>query len=317
MGAWLVSSLLERGAKVVALVRDFVPQSRFYQEDIHSRVVIVKGDLANREFLQRVIAEYEIKTVFHLAAQTIVGIAKKDPVGTLEANVRGSWNLLEAVRLCEQNIQVVFASSDKAYGNSNNLPYLESHPLAGEFPYDASKSCADLIAHMYSRTYDVSVAITRCGNIFGGGDLNFNRTIPGVILSTLQGKPFQIRSDGKFVRDFLYVEDAVDGYMRLAQRLDEEPSLSGEGFNFSLGLQLTVLEIVNQVLQLMGRSDLSPEILNIATAEIREQYMLADKAARILHWEPKYKLEAGLKKTIAWYENFFDNNPHYVGDNRF
>jgi CDP-glucose 4,6-dehydratase len=305
LGGWMTSALCERGANVVALVRDSVPRNMFFRDGFDGRVTVVRGSLSDPELLRRIIAEYEVSTVFHLAAQALVTVAKADPVGTLEANVRGTWNLLDAVRQTGRETQVVFASSDKAYGNSTDLPYRETHPLVGEFPYDVSKSCADLIAKMYARTYGLSLAITRCGNLFGGGDLNFSRTIPGVILSTLRNESFQIRSDGNYVRDFLYVEDAVEGYLCLAENLARDPSLSGEAFNFSLGLRLTVLEIVAKVLELMGRTDLKPNILNIASAEIREQYMVAEKARDRLNWKPIYHLDEGLRRTIRWYEDYY------------
>lgn len=305
LGGWMTTALCERGANVVALVRDSVPRNMFFRDGLDRRVTVVRGGLSDSELLRRIIAEYEVSTIFHLAAQALVTVAKSDPVGTLEANVQGTWNLLEAVRQTGRDTQVVFASSDKAYGNSMELPYRETHPLVGEYPYDVSKSCAELIAKMYVRTYGLSLAVTRCGNLFGGGDLNFSRTIPGAILSTLRNEPFQIRSDGNYVRDFLYVEDAVEGYLCLAENLARNSSLSGEAFNFSLGLRLTVLDIVAKVLEIMGRTDLKPEILNIASAEIREQYMVADKARERLDWKPVYHLEEGLRRTINWYEEYY------------
>jgi CDP-glucose 4,6-dehydratase len=304
LGGWLVQELAARGARIVALVRDGSPRSMFLRERMHDRVPTVQGDLGDAALLRRALCEYEIDTVFHLAAQTLVGVAKADPAGTLEANVRGTWNLLEAARSAGTK-QVVVASSDKAYGCSEELPYRETHPLQGEYPYDVSKSCADLICRMYACTYATPVAITRCGNLFGGGDLNFSRTIPGVIQATLAGERFVIRSDGKFVRDFLYVEDAVDGYLRLAEALAANRDLAGEAFNFSLELKLTVLDVVRAVLERMGRTDLEPVIQNVASSEIREQYMVAEKARDVLGWAPRFGLDTGLERTIRWYTAFF------------
>jgi len=303
LGGWLVYELLNRGAKVTVLVRDKNSDCMLFRDALDKRVNIVYGDLSSLSLLRRVIAEYEIQDVFHLAAQAIVGVAKHDPVGTLEANVQGTWCVLEAAR---QNFgtQVILASSDKAYGSSNNLPYKETHPLQGKYPYDVSKSCADLIGTMYATSYNVPVAITRCGNLFGGNDLNFSRTIPGVIDATLKEERFQIRSDGQYVRDFLYVEDAVDGYLCLAQKLAEDPSISGEAFNFSLGLKLTVLDVVAKVLEFMGRIDIEPEILNQASSEIREQYLSADYARECLSWKPRFGMDEGLHRTIEWYTKF-------------
>jgi CDP-glucose 4,6-dehydratase len=251
--------------------------------------------------MRRAMAEHEIKTVFHLGAQTLVGVAKKDPVGTLESNVRGTWLLLEAARQTGIE-QVVVASSDKAYGASEKLPYSEDYPLQGRYPYDVSKSCTDLITTMYATTFGLPATIVRCGNLFGGGDLNFSRLIPGVIQATLRNERFVIRSDGKYVRDFLYVEDAADAYLCLAEGMHRDPTFYGEAFNFGLELRPTMLEIVDMILKMMGRSDLEPIIQNTASAEIREQYLDATKARTRLSWSPRCGLEEGLRRTIAWYE---------------
>lgn len=306
LGGWMIKELLNRGAEIVALVRDCPPSCMLLRDDMDKKVTVVNGSLADGALLRRVMAEYEIQDVFHLAAQAIVGVAKRDPVGTLKANIEGTWNILEAAREIG-GIQVLLASSDKAYGASDNLPYLETHPLNGQFPYDVSKSCADLIGKMYAVTYGVPVAITRCGNLFGGGDLNFSRTIPGVISATLRRERFQIRSDGHYVRDFLYVEDAVDGYLCLAEKLAGNRELTGEAFNLSLGLKLTVLDLVGMVLELMPEEALEPEILNQASGEIREQYLSPEKAAKILGWRPQHGMEEGLRRTIDWYRSFLSS----------
>lgn len=301
MGSWLVKELLSEGAEVVGLIRDQAPKSMLVREGLIQRIAIVNGDLESLPTLQRAVAEYQPHTVFHLAAQPLVTVAKLDPVGTLRANVAGTWNVLEACRLTGKS-NVVVASSDKAYGANENLPYLETHALQGRYPYDVSKSCADLITQMYAATYGLRTAIARCGNLFGGGDLNFSRTIPGVIQATLAGERFVIRSDGKFVRDFLYVKDAAECYLRLGERLAEDCSISGEAFNFSLGLRLTVLDVVNMALKLIGRTDLPPIIQNTASSEIREQYLDPTKARDQLGWTPKYSMEDALRETIAWYQ---------------
>jgi CDP-glucose 4,6-dehydratase len=276
-----------------------------------SRIVTVHGSLSDDGLLRRAFAEYSIDTVFHLGAQTIVGVAKVDPVGTLEANVRGTWLLLEAARQAGVK-QVLVASSDKAYGDSPNLPYKEDHPLQGRFPYDVSKSCTDLITTMYARTFGLRAAIVRCGNIFGGGDLNFSRLIPGVILATVRNEPFEIRSDGKFVRDFLYVEDAADAYVTLAERMAIDASLAGEAFNFGLELRPTMLELAEKVLAMMGRPDLKPVVRNIASAEIREQYLDAGKARNVLAWAPRYGMDEGLRRTIDWYRGFLKDEGNSI-----
>jgi CDP-glucose 4,6-dehydratase len=302
LGGWLVKALVEAGADVVALVRDEAPRSMLFRDGWMGQIAVVRGDIKDPDVLRRALGEYAVDTLFHLAAQAIVGVAKLDPVSTLEANVRGTWNVLEAARQTRVR-QVVVASSDKAYGEATTLPYREDQPLRGTYPYDVSKSCADLLCSMYAATYRLPVAVARCANLFGGGDLNFSRTVPGAILATLRGEPFQIRSDGKFVRDFLYVEDGAAAYMHLAEKLAEAPTLAGEAFNFSLEARPTVLEVVEQVLRIMGRPDLVPVIQNVASAEIREQYMTCEKARRLLGWAPVFTMEQGLREAVAWYRS--------------
>lgn len=303
LGGWLVPELVRRGASVVALVRDGAPRSRLAHDGWLDRIATVRGSLTSEGLVRRTLAEYGIDTIFHLGAQTLVGVAKVDPVGTLESNVRGTWMLLDAARECKV-ARVLVASSDKAYGGSDRLPYLEDHPLQGSFPYDVSKSCTDLITTMYARTYGLPAVIARCGNLFGGGDLNFSRLVPGVILATLRGERFLIRSDGKFVRDFLYVEDAAEAYITLAERLAEDAALAGEAFNFGLELRPTMLDLVEKVLGMMGRPDLLPVVQNIASAEIREQYLDAGKARTRLNWSASHGLDEGLRRTIDWYRDF-------------
>jgi CDP-glucose 4,6-dehydratase len=303
LGSWMVDELLARGAEVTCLVRDWVPNSRLISGGGLDRVQTVRGELEDYQTVLRALNEYEIDTVFHLGAQTIVGTASRSALSTFESNVKGTWTLLEACKALPSLVQrVIVASSDKAYGAHEVLPYTEDTPLQGRFPYDVSKSCADLISLSYTHTYDVPVAVTRCGNLYGGGDLNFNRLIPGTIRSALRGESPIIRSDGTFVRDYFYVRDAVDAYMALAERLPE-PGLTGEAFNFGTETPLSVLEIVDVLLKLMGR-DLEPTILNEATREIREQYLDCAKAKRLLGWEARHTLEDGLRETIAWYEEW-------------
>jgi CDP-glucose 4,6-dehydratase len=303
LGSWLVPELARRGASVVALLRDGAPRSKLAGDGWLDRIATVRGSLTNGDMLRRTLAEYSVETVFHLGAQTLVGVAKADPVGTLDANVRGTWLLLEAARQC-RTPQVIVASSDKAYGHSEHLPYREQDPLQGRFPYEVSKSCADLISTMYAQTYGTPTAIVRCGNLFGGGDLNFSRLIPGVIASTLRNERFVIRSDGQYVRDFLYVEDAADAYLTLAERLSADATLAGEAFNFGLELRLTMLDLVHKILGMMGRSDLEPVIQNVAQTEIREQYLDAGKARDRLQWSARIGLDDGLRRTIDWYRAF-------------
>lgn len=304
VGSWLTRRLIQAGADVVCLVRDWVPQSELMRSNDIERVKVARGDVRDRDLLERVLGEFEIDTVIHLAAQTIVTIANRNPISTFETNIGGTWNLLEACRRSPKVKQIVVASSDKAYGDQATLPYDENTPLQGQHPYDVSKSAADLIAKTYAVSYDLPVAITRCGNFYGGGDLNWNRIVPGTIRSILRGQHPIIRSDGQYVRDYFYVEDGAAAYMLLAEKLAERPELRGEGFNFSYGNQVAVLELTRRILDLM-KSDLEPQILNEASNEIREQFLSAEKARRVLNWSPLFTLEQGLDKTIDWYKNFF------------
>lgn len=308
-GGWLVRKLVEFKSDVVCLVRDWVPQSEFVRSELISKVKVVRGDVRDQALLERILGEYEIETVIHLAAQTIVTIANRNPVTTFETNIGGTWSLLEACRRSPKVGQIIMASSDKAYGDQIDLPYHEETPLQGRHPYDVSKSCADLIAHSYAVNFGLPVAITRCGNFYGGGDLNWNRIIPGTIRSILRGQAPVIRSDGKYIRDYFYVEDGVAAYLLLAEKLAGNPALTGEAFNFSNELQVNVLDLVSQILDLMG-SSLKPEILNQTTNEIRHQYLSAGKAREVLDWHPIYSLDEGLKKTISWYKEYFSEADH-------
>ena len=284
-------------------MRDWIPDCELVRSGHLDRVKIVRGDICDQETLERALGEHEIDTVIHLAAQTIVGIANRNPVSTFEANIAGTWRLLEACRRSPKVKQIVIASSDKAYGDQEHLPYDETTPLQGQHPYDVSKSCADLISYTYAKSYDLPVTITRCGNFYGGGDLNWNRIVPGTIRSVLRGQAPVIRSDGIFVRDYFYVEDGAAVYMLLAERLAQNPELRGEAFNFSIELQVTVLELTQKILARMG-SDLTPEIRNEASNEIKHQYLSAAKARRMLNWEPLFTLDEGLDKTVRWYTEF-------------
>jgi CDP-glucose 4,6-dehydratase len=308
VGSWLVRRLLEANADVVCLVRDWVPQSELVRAALIDRVKVVRGDIRDRELLERSLGEYEIDTVIHLAAQTIVTIANRNPLSTFETNIAGTWNLLEACRRSPRVRQIVVASSDKAYGDQEILPYDEQTPLQGQHPYDVSKSAADLIAHTYAVSYDLPVAITRCGNFYGGGDLNWNRIIPGTIRSVLRGQRPLIRSDGQSIRDYFYVEDGAAAYLLLAEKLAARPELKGQAFNFSNETQVTVSQIVTQILQLMD-SNLAPDIRNEASNEIRHQYLSAAKARHLLDWSPLFSPQEALRRTIAWYREFFANQP--------
>jgi CDP-glucose 4,6-dehydratase len=300
VGGWITRRLVEAGADVICLVRDWVPQCELVRCRILEQVKVVRGDVRDRDLLERAIGEYETSTVIHLAAQTIVGIATRNPISTFESNIQGTWNLLEACRRSPSVKSIVVASSDKAYGDQENLPYGEDTPLEGQHPYDVSKSCADLIAQTYAKTYGLPVAVTRCGNLYGGGDLNWNRIVPGTIRSVLRGERPIIRSDGQFVRDYFYVEDGVAAYLLLAEELHCRLDLHGLAFNFSNESEVTVLGLVNRILKTMD-SGLEPLVLNEASNEIRRQFLSAARARQMLRWSPLYSLDEGLARTISWY----------------
>lgn len=307
LGGWLVRQLIEQGADVTVLVRDHVPHSLLLSTHLLQRVKMVRGDVRNQALLERALGEYEIDTIFHLAAQTIVGVANRNPVSTLDTNIRGTWALLEAARRSPAVKAIVVASSDKAYGDHETLPYDETAALQGRHPYDASKSCADLIATMYANTYRVPVCVTRCGNFYGGGDLNWNRLVPGVIRAALKGERPVIRSDGTLIRDYFYVEDGAAAYMQLAESLHSRPELIGEAFNFSNELQVDVLALTRRVLERMQLS-LTPDVRGEAVHEIQHQWLTAAKARRLLNWAPAFTLDEGLDRTIAWYREFLQRD---------
>ena len=303
LGSELINQLLEKNecSKLICLVRDFLPVSRFFQDQMHEKVILVRGDIRNQELLDRVMNEYEINTIFHLAAQTIVGQANNRPTETLDVNIRGTWSLLEAARLNSKYVRtILFASSDKAYGDLDGERYNETFPLQGKHPYDVSKSCADLICQTFAKTYDMNIGITRCGNFFGPGDLNESRIFPSVILSALKGESPIVRSDGKFIRDYIFVPDGASAYRTLAKKM-QSGEFKGEAFNFSYELKLSVLDIVNAVLKHMD-SNLEPTILNQASNEIPVQALDSSKAIELLQWKPDYGFDEGVKATISWYK---------------
>ncbi len=304
LGPWLVKRLIEAEADVVCLVRDWVPDCEFVRARWIEKVKVVRGDLRDQALLERTLGEYEIDTVFHLAAQTIVGIANNNPISTFETNIGGTWALLEACRRSPAIGRILVASSDKAYGDQEKLPYNEDTPLEGRHPYDVSKSCADLIAKAYSVTFGSPVVVTRCGNFYGGGDLNWNRIVPGTIRSVLRNERPIIRSDGTFLRDYVYVEDGAAAYMLCAEKMAENPKLCGEAFNFSNESPVSVLELVRLILGLMD-SNLEPIIQDRAKNEIRHQYLSATKARQALGWKPLFGLDQGLRCTLEWYRRFF------------
>jgi CDP-glucose 4,6-dehydratase len=306
LGSWLTAALLERGAAVTGLIRVREPESQLVRTGLIGRITQVHGELLDFELLQRTLTHNQIDTVFHLAGQTIVGVANREPVATFETNIRGTWLLLEAVRQTPTVRGVVVASSEKAYGEQTILPYLEDYPLQGRHPYEVSKSCADLIAQSFAHTFGLAIAVTRCSNLFGGGDLSWNRLIPGTIRSVLNGEQPVIRSDGSFRRDYLYVADAVRGYLMLAEKLTE-PGVRGEPFNLGSGCAVSALEVVRTVVALSGNPKLEPVILNEVKNEILDEYLSPEKARHAIGWRPQYTLAGGLKETMAWYKAYLNS----------
>lgn len=301
LGSWLTEALLARGAHVTVLLRDQVPKSRLVTGGAIARVNVVQAPLEDFQAVLRALNEYEVETLFHLAAQTIVGTASRSVLSTFEANIKGTWNVLEAARSLPQLVKrVLVASSDKAYGEHAKLPYSEEAPLLGRFPYDASKACAELLCASYAASFGLPVVTTRCGNLYGGGDLNYSRIVPGTIRSALLGERPIVRSNGKLVRDYFYVEDAVAAYLHLAERVTAQ-SLGGEAFNFGTSEPKSVLDMVAAILEASGRADLQPIVQNQASNEIERQYLDCSKAARVLGWKPAFSLAEALKRTVAWY----------------
>ncbi len=313
LGSWLTIKLVESGANVIGLIRDMVPKSNLNWSGFHNKINIVRGTLSDYELLIRILNEYEVDTVFHLAAQTIVTIANRSPLSTFESNIKGTWNLLEAIRQTSTVKKLVVASSDKAYGEHKTLPYEEDFPLQGRHPYDVSKSCVDLITQSYYYTYRLPVGIIRCGNIYGGGDLNFNRVIPGTIRDLYYNERPIIRSDGSPVRDYIYVKDAVNAYIILARALDRE-ELWGQTFNFSNEQPITVLKLVKKIIIISGKNNILPKIIGKGRqkGEIHNQYLSSKKARKYLNWKINYSISEGLRETINWYSVFLDNETNSI-----
>jgi CDP-glucose 4,6-dehydratase len=303
IGAHITRALLEQGARVVCLQRDAVRASSLDLLDLRRRVTVINGALEDFALMERIVNEYEIEAVFHLAAQAIVGAANRSPLSTFEANIRGTYSLLEACRQTKTVARVVVASSDKAYGSHEQLPYSEDYPLNGLFPYDASKVCADVLARSYAYTYQLPVAVTRFANVYGPGDLNLSRIIPGTIVSALRDQAPIIRSDGTPVREFVYVDDVARGYLLLAERIEEA---RGEAFNFGTNEAAPMRELVERIIALTGKAGkLEPRVMlkTKIAGEIGAQYLSAEKVAARLGWKAEVSLDEGLKRTIEWYRN--------------
>ena len=302
IGSWLVEALLDRGAEVVAIVRDTPVRSRFHLDGMDRRTTLTRADLGDVPELVRIVNEHEVDTVFHLAAQTIVGTANRSPLSTFETNVRGTYNMLEACRLCGAVARVVVASSDKAYGAHDRLPYTETAPLAPSFPYDVSKACADMIARSYHATYGLPVAVTRFANVYGGGDFNYSRLVPDTIRALLDGRRPVLRSDATPERDFMYAEDAAAAYLAIAETLDRE-EVAGRAFNAGSGTPVPVIDVVRRLIAISGR-DLEPDIRGEAppAGEIARQFLDSSLIEELVGWTARRELDDGLRATYEWYE---------------
>lgn len=305
LGSWMTHRLLAEGAHVVGLIRDSVPRSHLFAANAEQQLVRVHGDVRDQKLMERVIGEYEVEVVLHLAAQALVGVANRNPAETFDVNIKGTWSVLESARRIGGVKAVIVASSDKAYGASAHLPYTEATPLVGRHPYDVSKSCADLITQSYAHSYDLPVGITRCGNLFGGGDLNWNRIVPGTMRSVLEGSAPIIRSDGTMTRDYIYIQDAVNAYLQFAAALIEDPALKGKAYNFGNNRPMSVIELVREILQVCNREDLQPQVLGQASNEIKDQFLDSTLSQNELNWQPQFSLKDGLERTFGWYEKYF------------
>lgn len=316
LGGWLSEKLLEQGAVVVGVDRQYPAGSRIHQHAASIR--LITADLEDFEATADLIRGNEIQFVYHLAAQSLVGEAARDPLGTFRSNIEGTWNILEACRRWrEKSTQfkgIVVTSSDKAYGDGPALPYTEDMPMDGRFPYDVSKSCADLISRSYFYSFRLPVCVMRFGNLYGGGDLHWSRVVPGTIKSALFNEPPLIRSDGTPVRDYVYVKDAATAALMLGERMLVDDSIYGESFNASNEKPIDVLSLVKLILQLCNKPELEPRILNRAALEIQRQYLSSDKIRNTLGWKPDFELEAGLDETIRWYSNYFRQAAHEKGE---
>ncbi len=315
LGSTLAEMLHDLGARIILLKRDHVPSSRLFETKATDHANIVYGDFESYDTVYRALAEYEVDTVFHVGAQPIAPVGNRAPLPTLRANIMGTANVLEASRNNPTVKRIVVASSDKAYGPQPVLPYTEEAPLKGTHPYDVSKSCTDLISQMYYNTYKLPVCVTRCGNLYGPGDLNWQRIVPQTVRHVIHNEQPQIRSDGTFIRDYFFIRDAANAYILLAENM-ERPEIVGQAFNFSTGNGLSALHIVKKVLESM-QSPLEPVILNEAKSEILEQTLSSEKAFRLLGWKPQFTIEEGLAETTEWYKNYFDKKQHSSAVNAF
>jgi CDP-glucose 4,6-dehydratase len=305
LGANLTRELLKEGALVIGIDSKTNRKDTLFTKDDYKRITVIQADVADFELVKKIIFRNKIQVVFHLAAEAIVDRSFENPLNTFTSNIEGTWNILEASRQAGKNIEaVIIASSDKAYGSHEKLPYTESSSLKGSHPYDVSKSCADLISYTYAKSYNMPVAVTRCGNIYGPGDFNFSRIIPDTIRCALTGNCFLIRSDGKFLRDYVYVDDIVNAYLTLATKMNIL-DLQEKTFNFSNNHPYSVLEVVKMIYDLIGRKP-DYKILNKSKHEIRNQYLSSQKALRILGWKPEFSLRQGLERTISWYRDYLN-----------
>ncbi|HBV01192.1 MAG TPA: sugar dehydratase [Candidatus Taylorbacteria bacterium] len=309
LAGWVVKDLLERGASVAALIYQKNPVSIFETEGLNKLCEVIYSDILDFQSMKRILLNHRIETVFHLGAQAICKTALADPIGTLDANIRGTASILEAVRVTNPKIEIIVASSDKAYGIHKKLPYLETFPLHGEFPYEVSKSCADLISQMYFKTYGIPIAIVRCGNLYGGGDSHFSRIFPRTIYRVSRGLRPVIVSGS--VRDYLYVEDAAEGYRLIAENMAR---LKGEAFNIGCAKPVSSAEVIKLILSAMQKSRVKPIYSKNKSDEIQSQYLSSAKLKRAVGWKPKVNLAEGIRRTVSWYQEFLKKNRVRITD---
>jgi CDP-glucose 4,6-dehydratase len=311
LGSWLTKTLLSLGADIIGLDK-VIDRPISVLDGAREKILAVRGDVADLNLVMGLVGQHKPQIVFHLAAEAIVGEALKDPVNTFKTNIEGTWNVLESVRQNGQADAVIVASSDKAYGSHKVLPYKEDIALKGDHPYDVSKSCTDLLCQTYYTTYHVPVCVTRCGNIYGPGDYHFSRIVPDAVCCALQKKQFVIRSDGQYTRDYIYIEDIINAYIVLAEKV-RVLNLEGEAFNFSNEDPISVLKLHEKIQKICGNCAIEPKIMNQAQHEITHQYLSSKKARDMLHWQARYSLEEGLKKTLDWYGQYVLTGAEHKG----
>jgi CDP-glucose 4,6-dehydratase len=309
LGCWVSRRLCDLGARVVGLVRDAVTDGHpFERFGLRDRMKLVTGSVDDFDLVRRLVAEERVQVILHLAGQSRVHVAAERPRLAFEVNIRGTWNVLEAVRVAGTRTPVVLASSGTVYGTADELPFTEDTPLRSTSPYDASKACAESVARSYHATFGVPVCLVRSGNLYGGGDLHIERIVPGTIRALLSGERPVIQGDGRAVRDYLYVDDAARAYVMLAEATDDS-EIAGEAFNLGAERPTTVADIVETIMRVGGRPDLTAHVLGRPAPAVPAMVLSSLKARKAVGWRAETPLETGLASTIAWYREFWRPAP--------